>query len=271
MSEIIELMQSRFPRIYDVYNKKSVLYSLLSVYADRIGKRTKIADRLYAMIGIDSTYDEDLEHRWGSMLGIYKMSGESYNDYRRRLLVVYSSLSGGTEEAIKYAIASAIGISNDANAINEYINVYDAWLYDGDIPDGEEIDTSYGNIICTVDLSMIGMVEDVKNKILESIYKVKASGINPHVIMKYIINESYGIVGDDDFEDIVITDCSHMVLSAYPHETLSFFTNEEKLKLLTIEDYLVDATFDNVGKYTWDEIDNHTWDVTNEFGVREKE
>ena len=102
--ELLPQMQEKFPHIYDIYNEKTILYALLSVYADRSKEKLRIIDRLYAMIGIDSTYDEDLEYRWGSLLGVYRNKGESYSDYRSRLLIIYSSLAGGTAEAIKYAI-----------------------------------------------------------------------------------------------------------------------------------------------------------------------
>ena len=99
--ELLPQMQASFPHLYDVYNEKTILYALLSVYADRAKSRLRIIDRLYAMIGIDSTYDEDLEYRWGSLLGIKRNSGESYSDYRARLLIIYASLADGTAEAIE--------------------------------------------------------------------------------------------------------------------------------------------------------------------------
>lgn len=268
---IIEKMQASFPHIYNVYDKNTVLYALISTYGKRYGLRTDIIDRLYAMIGIDSTYDEDLEYRWGSLLRIYKQVGESYNDYRSRLKTVYSSLAGGTAESIKYAIASVIGMSSDPDMIDKYIKVYDAWDYDGEVPAGDVIDKSYGNMVCVVDLSIAGTIDNVKGKIMESICNVKASGTNPHIILKYTLDDSCTISADDDYlSDIVAKDCSHMVLSLYPHETLSFFTNEE-LRLLSLKEYLVESTFDAVDDYTWDEMANHTWSIVEEFGVKKKE
>ena len=104
---ILSRMQGNFPHIYDVYNDKTILYAILSIYASKYNMTRDIIDRIYGMIGIETTYDEDLEHRWGSMLGIYKEIGESYDDYRARLMIVYASFSGGTAEAIKYAVGLA--------------------------------------------------------------------------------------------------------------------------------------------------------------------
>lgn len=204
--ELLPQMQERFPHIYDVYNEKTILYALLSVYADKSKERLHIIDRLYAMIGIDSTYDEDLEYRWGSLLGVYRNKGESYSDYRSRLLIIYSSLAGGTAEAIKYAIASTIGISSDVDAINKYIKVYDAWEYP-EVPDTsltnkdnvflnqnfvtntEIISTDYGHIICTVDLEANESITTMHDKIMTAIKKTKASGIYPYLLFIYITNE----------------------------------------------------------------------------------
>lgn len=204
--ELLPQMQEKFPHIYDVYNEKTILYALLSVYADKSKERLRIIDRLYAMIGIDSTYDEDLEYRWGSLLGVYRNKGESYSDYRSRLLIIYSSLAGGTAEAIKYAIASTIGISSDVDAINKYIKVYDAWEYP-EVPDTsltnkdnvflnqnfvtntEIISTDYGHIICTVDLEANESITTMHDKIMTAIKKTKASGIYPYLLFIYITNE----------------------------------------------------------------------------------
>lgn len=204
--ELLPQMQEKFPHIYDIYNEKTILYALLSVYADKSKEKLRIIDRLYAMIGIDSTYDEDLEYRWGSLLGVYRNKGESYSDYRSRLLIIYSSLAGGTAEAIKYAIASTIGISSDVDAINKYIKVYDAWEYP-EVPDTsltnkdnvflnqnfvtntEIISTDYGHIICTVDLEANESITTMHDKIMTAIKKTKASGIYPYLLFIYITNE----------------------------------------------------------------------------------
>ena len=184
--QIIERMQSSFPHTYNIYDKSTILYALISSFGERFGSSTSIIDRLYAMIGIDSTYDEDLEHRWGSLLGIYRQNNESYNDYRSRLLIVYSSLAGGTSEAIKYAIASAIGITISPDIIDKYIKVYDAWEYPYDTDD---IDKSYGNIVCTVDLQANENMASMYDKIMDAINKTKASGINQYLLFVYTINE----------------------------------------------------------------------------------
>ena len=204
--ELLPQMQASFPHLYDVYNEKTILYALLSVYADRAKSRLRIIDRLYAMIGIDSTYDEDLEYRWGSLLGIKRNSGESYSDYRARLLIIYASLAGGTAEAIKYAIASTIDISSSQDEINRYIKVYDAWEYP-EVPDTsltnkdnvflnqnfvtntEIISTDYGHIICTVDLEANESITTMYDKIMTAIKKTKASGIYPYLLLIYITNE----------------------------------------------------------------------------------
>lgn len=219
--ELLPQMQASFPHLYDVYNEKTILYALLSVYADRAKNRLRIIDRLYAMIGIDSTYDEDLEYRWGSLFGIKRNSGESYSDYRARLLIIYASLVGGTAEAIKYAIASTIGISSSQDEINRYIKVYDAWEYP-EVPDTsltnkdnvflnqnfvtntEIISTDYGHIICTVDLEANESITTMYDKIMTAIKKTKASGIYPYLLFIYITNEIATIKYNEYLHDKLI-------------------------------------------------------------------
>ena len=202
--QIIENMQANFPHFYNIYDKNTILYNLLSVFGERYGARTDIIDRLYAMIGIDSTYNEDLEHRWGSLLGIHKQLGESYDEYRSRLLIVYSSLAGGTAEAIKYAIASTIGITSDADAVNKYIKVYDAWKYPNKIDENIISDTSYGHIICTVDLQANESMTMMNDKIMYAINETKASGIYPYLLFIYTVNEVAMLSYNDSISEKIV-------------------------------------------------------------------
>lgn len=231
-TQILENMQSSFPHIYNVYDDNSILYALLSVYANRYANRNQILTRLYSMIGIDTTYDEDLERRWGSLLGVYRNNGESMNDYRARLMIVYASLAGGTEEAIKYAVASTIGISDDPNLINEYIKIYDAWLYDKYVTPNEDDPTydpitnssfaktndgfilnkdydirKYGAFVCTVDVGVNEGISAYYDKIMHAINITKASGTAPYLVFLYITREVASIVTDDN-EKIVIHESS---------------------------------------------------------------
>ena len=180
----LEKMQSRFPHIYDsVYDDKSVLYTLLSVYASRYDDRNSMINRLKAMTDISATYDEDLEHRWGAFLNVSREPNESYDDYRARLMITYSSLSGGTAEAIKYAVASVLGITSDRNMIDEYIHVYDGWEYDGDVDDDNAHE--YGSFVVVIELSDTYGDRVNNNKILNAINRSKAAGTAPYLAFTY--------------------------------------------------------------------------------------
>lgn len=238
---IIEKMQSSFPQTYNVYDKKTILYALLSVFGSKYGVRTDTIDRLYAMIGIDSTYDEDLEHRWGSLLGIHRQLNESYVDYRNRLKIVYSSLNGGTAEAIKYAIASAAGIESQSEIIDKYIGVYDAWEYnnyiDPSLFDLEEItdeSSLYGCIICTVDIAEINNQLE-HNKVLEAINNTKASGIRSLLLFIYgTMDESATLSYNDEqsYNDIKhnTTDSGELSGSDDVHANMSYGGTDESTK-----------------------------------------
>lgn len=268
--QIIERMQASFPHLYNVYDKSTILYALLSVFGERMGTRTDIIDRLYAMIGIDSTYDEDLEHRWGSLLGVYRQNGESFNDYRSRLLIVYSSLAGGTAEAIKFAIASAIGITSDTNAINQYIKVYDAWKYPYEVPDKsltnkddvltnqnfitntEVISATYGHIICTVDLSVNEGIAGMYNKIMNAINTTKASGIYPYLLFIYITHELATLSYREQVFDKISEKSSELsyFISAkdtyYPQTNNGYLTNSTFMTNKEIHVDNVDDYHDNI-------------------------
>jgi hypothetical protein len=223
----LEELQSRFPHIYDVYNEKTVLYALLDIYAKNHEHKLGLIDRLYAALGIEDTYDEDLEWRWGSLLNLYRHPNESYSNYRSRLEIVYPSLVGGTAEAIKYAVATAIGLTSDSDVIDQYIHVYDIWEYEGEIiDDGSSHDTyepttntnlalndgfktnlpysikKYGAFVVTVDLSISETIADYQKAVTEAIMNTKASGTQPYIIYLYIFYDSTTIKNNGDDVDM---------------------------------------------------------------------
>ena len=228
-NDILSRMQGNFPHIYDVYNDKTILYAMLSIFASKYNMTRDIIDRIYGMIGIETTYDEDLEHRWGSMLGIYKEVDESYDDYRARLMMVYISFSGGTKEAIKYAVAISCGIGTDKNIIDKYIDITDAWDYDHTITDTSHtydaitnstkhtlnnnfiLNKPYdirkdGAFICTIDLSIDENIYYYKDKILEAINSTRASGIRPYLVFLYISDDIVNMYRDADVDNIHINE-----------------------------------------------------------------
>lgn len=189
----IELIQMKIPDTYKKYgsdNEKSVLYVILNAIANKIDECHNNADRLDAMIGIDTTYNEDLEYKWGSALGISKRESESYDLYRNRLKLAMPSMIGGTKEAIKYAIATAVGIEKDDAIQDDYIDVVDGWEYSGDIDIPDEF-KQCGYFICTVDLSIGEGALNVEQKIIDSINAVKASGTAFHILYKAFVLTKY--------------------------------------------------------------------------------
>jgi hypothetical protein len=132
-------------------------------------------DNIYKIdkaIGIDTVLPDDIYNRFGALINIKQNAGESDEQYRSRLKVSVTSLSGGTAEAIKYAVASGLGINNSSEM--DRIHVYDAWKYDGD---GDVI-RDYGYIICSVDLNNGSYSTDIERIVTESANNVKASGVS---------------------------------------------------------------------------------------------
>ena len=181
----LELLQTRLPHFFKKYefkseNEKSVMYAILKALADMSEKTEGTVDRLNAEIGIDSTYNEDLQVRWGNLLGINR-STESYDLYRSELKLAIPSLIGGTRDAIKYAMAVVIGIEKDSKLQTDYIDVVDGWEYIGDVPDEYR---TYGCFVCVVDMSVGDTAIDVEQQMIDSINKVKASGTAFYIVYK---------------------------------------------------------------------------------------
>lgn len=170
----IDAVLERFPQYaYDPENTKSSLYKLIKSIVDEFNITMNNIDRINSAIGIDTILPDDIYNRFGSLLNIKQNPNETDEQYRNRLKVSVTSLSGGTAEAIKYAIISGLGINNDADAIDR-IKVYDAWEYDGNT---EGIIKDYGYVVCSVDLNNGAYSTDMEAIVSESANNVKASGV----------------------------------------------------------------------------------------------
>lgn len=286
----LEELQSRFPHIYNVYDKKTVLYALLSIYAKNHEYKLGLIDRLYSALGIEDTYDEDLEWRWGSLLNLYRHPNESYDDYRSRLEIVYPSLVGGTTEAIKYATATAIGLTSDSEMIDQYIHVYDAWEYDGEIVDSslehdyyEPILNSpdytlnnnlitnmkynlkrYGAFVVTVDLSISEGIANYQKAVQDAVYNTKASGTQPYIIYLYIFYDSASINRNADEDTININDLkTEQAILAISDESLPeilTFDSDDIAYLLSSDD-----NNDVINQMLSELNDLHGDDITNDL------
>lgn len=283
----LEELQSRFPHIYDVYNEKTVLYALLDIYAKNHEYKLGLIDRLYSALGIEDTYDEDLEWRWGSLLNLYRHPNESYSDYRSRLEIVYPSLVGGTAEAIKYAVATAIGLTSDSDVIDQYIHVYDAWEYEGEIiDDGSSHDTyepttntnlalndgfktnlpynlkKYGAFVVTVDLSISETIADYQKAVTEAVMNTKASGTQPYIIYLYVFYDSAVIknngddvdmmnINDTKYEDVILAVDDELlpeVLTVSYNEIVGLLADDDVLS------HIKQVLSENTGIHTDDQI-----------------
>ena len=195
----LEQIQAKLPVFYKKYElkdddtHKSIMYALLNAFCNSVVDSYNTIERLDDAIGIDTTHDEDLYARWGTLLGINKSDKESYNLYRSKLKLAIPSLIGGTKDTIIYAIATVIGIEKDKELQSDFIDVVDGWEYNGEaeIPDEYK---EYGNFVCTIDMSVGEGAVDVEQQMIDSINKVKASGTNFYVIYKaFKILRYYGM------------------------------------------------------------------------------
>ena len=176
-----DLVLQRFPQhVYDPNNKSSKLYKLIEAIVSEFDITSDNINRVDKMIGIDAILPDDLYARFGALLNIPQNNGETTEQYRERLKVSVVSLSGGTAEAIRYAIASGLNIIGDEEAMNG-IKIYDAWKYTGT---EDSVIRDYGYVICTIDLNQnrYDDFEATMKTVIESANSVKASG----VIVQYI-------------------------------------------------------------------------------------
>ena len=125
------------------------------------------------MLGIDTIHPDDIYGRFGSLLNIPPNKGETLEQYRERLKVSITALSGGTAEAIRYAVACGLGVNEDNTAMDR-IHIYDAWEYPEDIAG---IIKEYGYVVCEVDLNNGSYSQDMENIVKESANNVKAAGV----------------------------------------------------------------------------------------------
>lgn len=184
----LELIQMKLPEFYEKYGlkesgEKSVMHTILNAIAHNIDNNMAVTNRLDAAIGVDTTYDEDLQYRWGNLLGINKKDTGSYDLYRSELKLAVPSLIGGTREAIIYAMAIVIGIEKDSALQADYIDVVDGWEYAGDAEIPEKY-KKYGCFICTIDMSVGQGAMDMEQALIDSINKVKASGTSFYIVYR---------------------------------------------------------------------------------------
>lgn len=189
----LETVLRRFPQYaYDINNKSSSLYKLIKAIVDEFNITMSNIDRVDKMLGIDGVLPDDIYNRFGALLNIKRYQNETDEQYRNRLKTSVTALSGGTAEAIKYAIACGLGTNNDQAAMDR-IHVYDAWKYTGNV----NINKDYGYVVCEIDLNQGKYSVEMENIVAESANNVKATG----VIVQFIYY-NYRIVYYSELDDI---------------------------------------------------------------------
>jgi len=179
-------IMDRLPHFYDK-GDTSRLHTIVHAISAELELVDVQVDRLGSMVGIDTTVGEDLDNKWGALLNLPRVSGESDMQYRNRLKLSIPNLAGGTADAIRYAIAVALGINNDIAATESRIHVMDAWEYTGH----EDVDKSHGCFVVTVDLNgaPISYRDSISQSVSNTIQYTKASGTKMQLAFS-----NYGIV-----------------------------------------------------------------------------
>ena len=171
---------------------ETALSKLLKSIVDEFNIASSNIDRVDRMLGIDTILPDDVYNRFGAIFGITQNKGETDEQYRTRLKTSITMLSGGTAEAVKYAIACGLGINNDPSAMDN-IHIYDAWNYTG----SANVNKDYGYVVCEIDLNQGQYSVDMEKIVAESANNVKAAG----VIIQFIYY-NYRIVYYAELDDM---------------------------------------------------------------------
>ena len=228
----IDLIQEKLPRFYRKYpnkgeNERSNMYPVLLAFSSLLDNTSTIVDRIDGMMGIDTTYNEDLYHRWGSILGISKGNG-SWELFRNKIKLAMLSGVGGTKQAIKFAVAIIASIEDNTELQDKYIQVIDAWEYNGKIIPhsydpyydittngvftlNDNFETNkrydphkYGAFVVIMDLlANEEILTPDDGTVIDTVNTVKAAGTNAYIIYVYTTEDKANIdIYDDLFTHI---------------------------------------------------------------------
>ena len=176
----IDAVFSRFPQYaYDNNNTDSALYKLISAIVDEFNITMENIDRINRMIGIDTVLPDDIYNRFGALLNIKQNTNETDEQYRSRLKVSVTALLGGTKEAVKYAVASGLGVNNDQEAMDR-IHIYDAWDYPGEA----NVIKEYGYVVCDIDLNQGIYSIETEAVVTETVNNAKATGVSVQLVFR---------------------------------------------------------------------------------------
>lgn len=187
----LDIVLNRFPQYAYSDDKRSALHKLIKSIIDEFNITMSNIDRIDKMIGIDTVLPDDIYNRFGALLNIPQNNNETDEQYRDRLKVSISALSGGTADAVKYAVACGLGINGDPIAMDRVV-IYDAWKYPGD-----NVIKDYGYVVCEIDLNQGQYSTDIEDIVARSANSVKAAG----TIIQFIYH-NYRIVYYIELDDV---------------------------------------------------------------------
>ena len=191
----IEATVNRLPHYYNRLATSQV-YNLIKAFTDEFEiQYNDYIKRLDNSLGIATTNGADLDWRWGSILKIPRVTSESDEAYRKRLMAMTSILAGGTAQSIKFAIAVFLGIyDTDQIVIDDYIQIYDGWEYDGIFKEPEM--DAYGHVVAIISFAPHDehtiWYEGIEDDLTLWLAVYKAAGVYLHVVVRYTSYQQLG-------------------------------------------------------------------------------
>lgn len=192
----LEYIINRLPSFYNTDNG-SIIRAIINSISDELDIVDNQHNVIQSLIGINTTYNNELDSRWGKMLGISRNNNESDGSYRDRLKSSIIRLRGGTRDALQYAVAIILGIDDSASNINNQIKIYDAWTYTNY---GIYTSTSYGIAVIEINIGNNSIV-GLRNKLENIVSSVKACGVRIDLILN-----NYTIITYNDISEISYID-----------------------------------------------------------------
>ena len=97
MATELEFVLSKLPGYIDT-SLDSTFYNVIKAFVDELMLLQGSIDELHAMIGVDTTYGEDLDIRWGALLNLPRNNGETDDEYRYRKIFPMNNIVDKSSE-----------------------------------------------------------------------------------------------------------------------------------------------------------------------------
>ena len=164
----------------DINDPRNHLYMQYCRVVEKVRPKFFVLENVKGLTTLmNGMFRDDIYNRFGALLNIKQNTNETDEQYRSRLKVSVTALLGGTKEAVKYAVASGLGVNNDQEAMDR-IHIYDAWDYPGEA----NVIKEYGYVVCDIDLNQGIYSIETEAVVTETVNNAKATGVSVQLVFR---------------------------------------------------------------------------------------